>query len=154
MANYTFGVRTICPYYIKEAEKSITCEGLIPHTVTMVRFASQREKVLHQRKHCEQYDAEKGCPIRAAIDKKIAQFGDSEQKFAGGELLKEFGCRVRDERKKRGYTQRSLAGMVYIEASYLCEIEQGKKRPSIDVAVLLAEALDVEISTLLGERKV
>ena len=32
MGNYVYGVRAVCPYYLKEADKSITCEGIVPET--------------------------------------------------------------------------------------------------------------------------
>jgi ribosome-binding protein aMBF1 (putative translation factor) len=154
MGNFTGGARAKCPYYLKEADKSISCEGVIPHTLTMIRFPTKEDKQTHQKNHCEQYNPEKGCPIAAAIEAKIAKFGDSEQKFSDSERASDLGRKIRDERVKRGYSQRELAKMSFITASHLCGIETGKTRPSIDVTVLIAEALDVDISKLLGERRV
>jgi DNA-binding XRE family transcriptional regulator len=157
MGNYTGGARAKCPYYLKEADKSITCEGLIPSTVTMIRFASIKAKQFHQRNHCEQYDPEKGCPIAALLNSNDA---DSVQNDAvsviggmrgGGKA--NIGSRIRALRRTQGISQSELAASSYVSRSYIGDIETGRKNPCIDTLALLAEALDVEVSTLLGEKR-
>ena len=67
MANYTFGARVICPFYLKEAGKSITCEGLAEGTTNMMRFTSEAEKQRFQELNCEMHNYEFCCPMAAAI---------------------------------------------------------------------------------------
>lgn len=70
MGNYTFGTKTVCPFYIKEALKSITCEGLTAGTDNMTRFMSSEDKLCYQEQHCEMYDSENHCPLAAALMRK------------------------------------------------------------------------------------
>lgn len=41
-------------------------------------------------------------------------------------------------------SQKELAEKAEITQSFLCDIEQGRSKPSIDVAVRLAKVLDVQ----------
>ncbi len=41
-----------CPFYIKEGDKSITCEGVIKDTTCVHRFSSQEEKAKHEVRVC------------------------------------------------------------------------------------------------------
>ena len=52
-------------------------------------------------------------------------------------------------RDKRGYTQRSLAGMPDVSVSLLSEIEAGTKTGSVDTLRKLAYALKVDLDTLV-----
>lgn len=52
-----------------------------------------------------------------------------------------FAETVRREREERGWTLGQLAERARVSVSYLSEIEQGKKRPSLKVARRLAETL-------------
>lgn len=70
MSNYTFGAKTVCPFYVKEAGKSITCEGLSAETANMTRFESSGKKELYQTAHCETYEYADNCPLAAALMRK------------------------------------------------------------------------------------
>lgn len=70
MSNKTGSAKAICPYYITETGQSITCEGLIPGTDTMVRFETTERKKTYQRMHCEVYEYEHCCPMAEALTRK------------------------------------------------------------------------------------
>jgi len=63
MPNYEGEKLTVCPFYVREADKSISCEGVIDGTVTMTRFASTEVKVRFQEAACFQYGSERVCPV-------------------------------------------------------------------------------------------
>ncbi len=56
---------------------------------------------------------------------------------------------VRVWRKKRGMTQRALAAAAKVSASYLAEIETGKKPGSVDAVRRLARALNIPMERLV-----
>lgn len=73
MANHTYGARTICPFYLKEARLSITCEGLSDGTVCMTRFETTEAKEDFQAMNCEMYNYENCCPLAAALMQKYQE---------------------------------------------------------------------------------
>ena len=60
----------ICPYYLNETGQSITCEGLIGDTRTMVRFESAAQKDLYHQQHCQTYAYAEVCPLAEALERK------------------------------------------------------------------------------------
>ena len=50
---------------------------------------------------------------------------------------------IRERREQLGISQKDLAEKAGISQSFLCDIEQGRCKPSIDTAVKLAQVLDV-----------
>ena len=56
----------------------------------------------------------------------------------GGESLN-----IRERREQLGISQKELAEKADISQSFLCDIEQGRSKPSIDTAVKLADALGI-----------
>ena len=50
---------------------------------------------------------------------------------------------VKERREQLGMSQKELAEKAKISQSFLCDIEQGRCKPSIDTAVKLAQVLDV-----------
>lgn len=56
----------------------------------------------------------------------------------GGESLN-----IREKREALGISQKELAERCEIAQSTLCDIEQGRCKPSIDTAIKLARELDV-----------
>jgi transcriptional regulator with XRE-family HTH domain len=55
-------------------------------------------------------------------------------------------------REAKGLSQRALAKQVRVTQPYLVQLERGARRnPSLDVLKRLARALDIPVSTLLGE---
>ncbi|MBY0492403.1 MAG: helix-turn-helix domain-containing protein [Gemmatimonadaceae bacterium] len=65
------------------------------------------------------------------------------------QLLALFGARVRRFRKEKGYSIAVLAGQADLDASYLGELERGRKNVSLVTAARIAAALAVPVSVLL-----
>lgn len=55
-------------------------------------------------------------------------------------------------RKARGLTQNELADKVNVTESFISQCETGKKSPSLEVALRIAEALDCETADLVTKR--
>lgn len=51
---------------------------------------------------------------------------------------------IKERREKMGITQKELAEKAGISTTFMCDIEQGRNNPSIDVAIRLAKALKVK----------
>ena len=51
---------------------------------------------------------------------------------------------IREKREELGLSQKELAEKSGITQSFLCDIEQGRCKPSIDVAIKLAKVLKVK----------
>ena len=63
-----------------------------------------------------------------------------------------FGVKLRQLRKKRGYSLKELAKRAQLSVSYLNEIENGKKYPKADKIQSLAQALEVDFDFLVSQR--
>ena len=50
---------------------------------------------------------------------------------------------IKEKRERLGISQKELAEKVGISQSFLCDIEQGRCKPSIDTAIKIAQVLDV-----------
>ena len=61
-------------------------------------------------------------------------------------------ARLRALRQERGLTLDALAQLAALDKSYLSRLERGLKAPSIDTLLRLAQALDVPVAELFGER--
>ncbi|MBS6603227.1 MAG: helix-turn-helix transcriptional regulator [Brachyspira sp.] len=68
------------------------------------------------------------------------------------ELLKKFGKNVKIERIKRDLTQEKLAELVDKSQNYIACIECGRQNMSLGKVLELADALGVDIETLLKFR--
>ncbi len=66
---------------------------------------------------------------------------------------KELGCYISERRREKGLTQKDLAQKLYVTDKAVSRWERGKGFPDIVVIKPLAEALDVSISDLLGEKQ-
>lgn len=51
---------------------------------------------------------------------------------------------IREKREELGMSQKELAEKTGITQSFLCDIEYGRSKPSIDVAIKLADVLGVK----------
>ena len=71
----------------------------------------------------------------------------------GGERLdkelKELGTRIRETRKKCGFTQLTFSEKLGVSPSYMSEIELGKTRMGIDIFMRITETLQVSADWLL-----
>ena len=57
---------------------------------------------------------------------------------------------VKERREELDISQKELAEKVGISQSFLCDIEQGRSKPSIDTALKTAEALNIDDIKLFG----
>ena len=76
---------------------------------------------------------------------KQVKLNDDEYYFS---LLRK---NVKEIRKSKGYTQQELADLTFLSREYICDIENEKrcKHPSLSVIGRIADALEVEIGSLL-----
>jgi len=65
------------------------------------------------------------------------------------ELHRVVGVRVKEARLARGLSQQRLADLARIHRTYLGDIEQGQRNPSLDVLWRLARGCEVELTYLL-----
>jgi transcriptional regulator with XRE-family HTH domain len=63
-------------------------------------------------------------------------------------IAKAVGKRIRELRKKKGWSQERLADESQVHRSYMCGIEQGRRNPSLRHLSRIADALEVPIATL------
>ena len=63
-----------------------------------------------------------------------------------------FGARIEAARKKKGLTQEELAEIVGVSQSMINHIEKGRKKPSLDIAVALADEVGVTVDSLISSR--
>ena len=61
------------------------------------------------------------------------------------------GQKIRQARKRRGYTQRALAQIADVGGTYLGEVERGMKMPSLNIFIRLIEALDISADYILRD---
>ncbi|MCQ2415808.1 MAG: helix-turn-helix domain-containing protein [Lachnospiraceae bacterium] len=61
----------------------------------------------------------------------------------------QIGNRIRERRRAKGYTQAVLAEKADISDTYVCYIENGQKKVSMQVLMQIAEALEVSADCLL-----
>lgn len=64
-------------------------------------------------------------------------------------LLKKFGERVRELRRRKGLSQEEFAALAEMDRSYMGAIERGEQNPSLWVIARIADALGVTIPDLL-----
>ena len=50
---------------------------------------------------------------------------------------------IKEKRERLGISQKELAEKAEISQSFLCDIEQGRSKPSIDTAIKIAQVLNV-----------
>ena len=56
---------------------------------------------------------------------------------------------IREKREELGLSQKELAKKIDITQSFLCDIEQGRSKPSIDVAIKLAKVLEARENAII-----
>ena len=57
---------------------------------------------------------------------------------------------IKERREQLGITQKELAEKIGISQSFLCDIEQGRSKPSIDTALKIASAVNIEDIKIFG----
>lgn len=66
-------------------------------------------------------------------------------------LEEDIGHRIVRARRSQKLTQEDLAGMAELDRSYLSEIENGRRKLSVEMLSKIADALKIKASTLLEE---
>lgn len=62
-----------------------------------------------------------------------------------------FGQNIKQIRKQRNLTQKQLADQIEISRSYLSDIENGNKNPSIKTVKKLADSLGLSVTDLFND---
>ena len=65
--------------------------------------------------------------------------------------MSDFGKKLREQREHKGLSQSKLAQAVGLHHSIIGRYEREEAKPTIDVVVRMAKALDTTVSYLLGE---
>lgn len=68
-------------------------------------------------------------------------------------FIQQFGSRVRELRRQRGYTQADLGQIAGLDPTYLSGIEQGRRNPTLDWLVRLAQGLGVPLGDLFETQR-
>jgi transcriptional regulator with XRE-family HTH domain len=63
-------------------------------------------------------------------------------------LRRQFGQRIRELRRERGYSQERFAALSGLDRSYMGSVERGERNIGIDNVGAIARALNVDVSTL------
>ena len=67
------------------------------------------------------------------------------------EHRRQFGDRVRELRQARGWTsQEAFANDIGLDRTYISGIERGRRNPTLDIIVKIADGLDVAPAELLS----
>ena len=64
-------------------------------------------------------------------------------------INKQIGKRIQYLRKQKGVSQLDLALDAGVNRNYLSDLERGERNPTLKVLVKIAEALGVDLSTLV-----
>jgi transcriptional regulator with XRE-family HTH domain len=67
------------------------------------------------------------------------------------EALVQLGERIRDERRRRGYTQAELAESLNLSVAYVSLIERGGRNPPYTTVVDIARALGVPAAKMVSD---
>lgn len=67
MANLTGSANAICPYYLREAPLSISCEGFAGEAC-LSRFPTKEARQQWQTCHCESINYARRCPYAAMME--------------------------------------------------------------------------------------
>lgn len=60
-----------CPFFLSYSRYSITCEGVVPGTVTLTRFASAEQRENFLEEHCARMPRQTRCDLcRIMLEKK------------------------------------------------------------------------------------
>lgn len=62
-----------------------------------------------------------------------------------------FGKKIREARKKFGFTQLELSEILKVSPNFLGDIERGKKLPSLNKTIIIANELKISLDYLFSE---
>jgi transcriptional regulator with XRE-family HTH domain len=85
------------------------------------------------------------------IDTRGAVNGKKSTRRPRLEALEQLGERIRDERRRRGYTQAELAESLNLSVAYVSLIERGGRNPPYTTVVDIARALGVPAAKMVPD---
>ncbi len=62
--------------------------------------------------------------------------------------VEQLGMRIRYLRKEKGWSQEDLALEANVNKNYICDLENGRRNPSLDILERIASALQITLSEL------
>lgn len=65
------------------------------------------------------------------------------------EINEQFGIRLRQLRKAKGWSLLELSVRANINHNYLCDLENGRRNPTLMILQRLSSAFDITVSSLL-----
>jgi len=79
------------------------------------------------------------------------RYATSAARYSGEPDMRALGQRLRDERKRRNFTQEALAEIIGVTPAFIGHIERGERSFSFETLVKLCNALGVTIDYLLAD---
>ena len=152
--NVRGGTDTFCPYYVREANKSITCEGIIAGTYSQQRFDTEADLHDFQSRNCftRSYDR---CPLAAALIEKyrndvnnVILDVNNVIAFPAGTTI---GAKISIARRRAGFTQKQLSRAAHRSRSYIGDIEADRTNPSIYTLKAIGAALKIDAHQFIAE---
>lgn len=64
------GRDVVCPYFLREESRCLSCEGWVNRTSIKWTFASREEKTRYMKKRCEKMDGYQRCLVAAVLERK------------------------------------------------------------------------------------
>jgi len=64
-------------------------------------------------------------------------------------ILSQFGDRVREARRDKGFSQEVLAERSGLHRTYIGTVERGERNPALVNLVRIADALELDVSSLM-----
>ena len=65
------------------------------------------------------------------------------------EINEAFGVRLRQLRKAKGWSLLELSVRTNVNHNYLCDLENGRRNPTLELLHRLSNAFDISLSSLL-----
>ena len=62
--------------------------------------------------------------------------------------VEQLGMRIKFLRKSKGWSQEDLALEANVNKNYICDLENGRRNPSLDILERIAKALNISLSEL------
>ena len=62
--------------------------------------------------------------------------------------VEQLGMRIRYLRKEKGWSQEDLTLEANVNKNYICDLENGRRNPSLDILERIASALQITLSEL------
>lgn len=60
----------------------------------------------------------------------------------------QLGMRIKFLRKERGWSQEDLALEANVNRNYICDLENGRRNPSLDILERISKAFGISLSVL------